>query len=369
MSRELLGLFGFAILCIVLSPFYKENRSVQRYSTVPPLKVQDTIVTEHKKTIVLLSDTFLPGSYAGSELSAYETMRYLRSRGHTCIAFIKHPKAKEYDGFKIYQYDVTNEFCKSQLLESDVIFFQMKDDPENFKIIDQRNKPIFIMIHVVNCYHWLLPQNVAFPVSIVYNSHMTQDTLPTIHDNMRMIPYVNLDPFISLRDYTLRSSVVCLINCNKNKGSSQFYEMVYAMPEVQFLAVKGGYANQDLKDPPPPNLTYMENQKDVRVVFRNIGILVMPSKNETWGRTAVEAMASGVPVIHSEAGGLVECVGGAGILCQRDDIDAWCQAIRRLVGDPAYKERIRQHGFKRIEEIQIEQRRGRQELAIKIEAI
>ena len=111
----------------------------------------------------------------------------------------------------------------------------------------------------------------------------------------------------------------------------------------------------------------MENQKDIKVVFRQIGILLMPSKNETWGRTAVEAMASGVPVIHSESAGLVECIGGAGIMCFRDDEDAWVDAIRRILGDRAYRERLRQNGFKRIEEINAEQDRGREELAMKVE--
>jgi glycosyltransferase involved in cell wall biosynthesis len=79
-------------------------------------------------------------------------------------------------------------------------------------------------------------------------------------------------------------------------------------------------------------------------------------------------MASGVPVIHSESAGLVECVGGAGIMCAHDDKDAWEDAIRRLISDRAYRERVRQNGFRRVEEIQIEQIRGRQELAIKVES-
>ena len=93
----------------------------------------------------------------------------------------------------------------------------------------------------------------------------------------------------------------------------------------------------------------------------------MPSKNETWGRTAVEAMAAGVPVIHSESAGLVECVGGAGIMCMHDDIDAWAEAIQRITADKAYREQLRQYGFKRIEEIEKEQIRGREELARKID--
>ena len=375
MSRDLLVIAAIALLCLLISPLYKEKQPI--VTREPPLhgstnaitiSRHTTIKTSNPKTMVLLSDTFLPGSFAGSEITAYETLKYLRERGHNIIVIIRNPKVSEYDGFKIYNYDTQDKFCRDKLLNADIVFYQMKDDAVNFKVLEEREKPLYILIHVVNCYHWLLPQKVAFPVVVVYNSRMTQDTLPTIHDNMRMIPYVNVKPFLPLREYTIQNDIVCLINCNKNKGSGQFNEIVEKMPHVQFIGVKGGYAEQDLMKPCPANLTYMDNQKDVRVIFKKIGILLMPSKNETWGRTAVEAMASGVPVIHSEAGGLVECVSGAGILCQRDDIDAWCQAIEHIIGDRAYREQLRQMGFKRVKEIEAEQVRGRQELALKIES-
>ena len=85
--------------------------------------------------------------------------------------------------------------------------------------------------------------------------------------------------------------------------------------------------------------------------------------------TGKEAMASGIPVVHSEATGLVECVGGAGILCMRNDLDAWEHAIRKLLTDKAYRELIRKYGFNRVRDLDIEQRRGYQELAMKIEKI
>jgi glycosyltransferase involved in cell wall biosynthesis len=78
-------------------------------------------------------------------------------------------------------------------------------------------------------------------------------------------------------------------------------------------------------------------------------------------------MASGVVVIHSHAEGLVESVGGAGIACDRDDENAWVDAINRLQGDPAYKQQMRQRGFKRVREIELIQDQGRQELARRIE--
>lgn len=370
MSRELIGFAVLALACILISPFYK-TPSLRIQRPVNTIIIQETktaTVLPNAKSIVLLSDSFLPTTFAGSELSAFETIRYLRERGHTITIYVKEWEVSEYDGFKIYKYDLNDQYCKHAIINCDLVFFQMGDDPKNLEIVKHRTKPVYVFIHLVDRYPWLLQQKMSFPISVVYNSHMTQDTLPTLHDNMRMIPYVETEKFKKIRNQTIQNDVVCLINCNQNKGGELFKELAYKMPDVQFMGVRGGYSNQVIDKNPPRNLTYIENQKDIMVVFKKIGILVMPSKNETWGRTAVEAMASGVPVIHSEAPGLVECVGGAGIMCVHDDKDAWENAIRRLISDRAYRERIRQYGFNRVEEIQVEQIRGRQELAMKIEA-
>lgn len=367
MSRELLGFAMIALVCIIISPYYKIKTVKPVENTIVIKEVTKITQATESKKIVLLSDSFLPTTFAGSELSAYETIRYLRDRGHQVVIFVKQWEYKEYDGFKIYQYDPQDAFCKQEITHSDIVFFQMGDDPKNLEIVKLRTKEVYVFIHLVDRYPWLLQQRMSFPISVVYNSNMTQDTLPTLHDNMRMIPYVDTTRFKSLRTSTIQNDVVCLINCNANKGGELFKELAYSMPDIQFLGVKGGYSNQVVDSNPPPNLKYIENQKDITTVFKKVGILVMPSKNETWGRTAVEAMAAGVPVIHSEAPGLVECVSGAGIMCVHDDKDAWEDAIRRLVTDRAYRERLRQYGFKRVSEIEEEQIRGRRELAIKIE--
>jgi len=369
MSRDLLGFALIALVCIILTPFY----NVSEYPKIMPpeeriIKIPEASMAQAKspKTIILLTDNFLPTTFAGSEISAYETIKYLRTRGHKITIFVNNWKVKEYDGFKIYKYDKSDSFCKSELLNVDIIFFQMHDKLENLEIIRQREKPVYLFIHMVNSYSWLLQQRVPFDVFVVYNSHMTQDILPTLHSNMRMIPYVETNTFKGLRQTTINNDIVCLINCNENKGGEMLKRLAEKMPNVQFMGVKGGYSSQ-VVDSNSKNLIYIENQKDITVIFKKIGILIMPSKNETWGRTAVEAMSAGVPVIHSESPGLVECVGGAGIMCMHDDEDAWADAIRRLIGDRAYRERLRQYGFKRTQEIEIEQVRGRQELAIKID--
>jgi len=369
MSRELLGFVFIALACIILTPFYSASEQPEkRIIKIEEPKIPESTMAQanSSKSIILLSDNFLPTTFAGSEISAYETIKYLRSRGHMISIYVNNWKVSEYDGFNIFKYNISDSFCKTQIKNADIIFFQMHDKIENLEEIINRKKPVYLFIHMVNSYPWILQQKLPFPAVIIYNSHMTQDTLPTFHENMRMIPYVETNKFKGLRQTTINNDIVCLINCNKNKGGDMLTILAEKMPDVQFMGVKGGY-NSQVTVSNSNNLTYIENQENITSVFKQIGILIMPSKNETWGRTAVEAMSSGVPVIHSESPGLVECVGGAGIMCMHDDEQAWIDAIRRLIGDRAYRERLRQYGFKRVEEIEIEQKRGRQELAMKIE--
>jgi len=62
----------------------------------------------------------------------------------------------------------------------------------------------------------------------------------------------------------------------------------------------------------------------------------MPSEYESWGRVGVEAMASGIPVIAHPTPGLQESLGDAGVFVDRNDIDGWERAIRRLLTPRAY---------------------------------
>ena len=371
MTRSLLVLAAFATMFILLAPLYKESRLSNHKRPDPAVKttalsIHSTVKTDSPRTIILLSDSFLPVTIAGSELSGYETIKYLRSRGHKISIYVKTHKVDSFDNFPIFKYDKEDESCVNAILDADIVLYQMGSGYENMEIVKLRNNKTYIFIHMINSYPWLLQQKVRFPITIVYNSRTTQDTLPTFYDNMRMIPYVNTDEFKPIRSLTVQNNVVCLINCNKNKGGDILREIASKMSNVQFIGVKGGYSDQVFGGG-PENLTYMENQKDIKIVMKKIGILIMPSKNETWGRTAVEAMSCGIPVIHSEAGGLVECVGGAGIQCYRDDLDSWCDAINSIISNPAYREQLRQKGFKRVADIEREQIRGRQELALKIE--
>jgi glycosyltransferase involved in cell wall biosynthesis len=74
-------------------------------------------------------------------------------------------------------------------------------------------------------------------------------------------------------------------------------------------------------------------------LYRSFDVVVVPSLStagwtEQFCRVAVEAMASGVPVIASDSGALPEVVGNAGILVPPGDPEALRRALKVLASDP-----------------------------------
>ncbi|MGD9607286.1 MAG: glycosyltransferase, partial [Leucobacter sp.] len=70
--------------------------------------------------------------------------------------------------------------------------------------------------------------------------------------------------------------------------------------------------------------------------LRRASVVLVPSHSETYGLVALEAAASGVPVVARATGGLREAVsdGETGVLLETDDPAAWAAVILRILGDP-----------------------------------
>ncbi|MGH9315067.1 MAG: glycosyltransferase family 4 protein, partial [Vicinamibacterales bacterium] len=72
-----------------------------------------------------------------------------------------------------------------------------------------------------------------------------------------------------------------------------------------------------------------------RALYEGASLLVLPSFDEGFGLTALEAMSLGLPVIASDRGALPELVGDAGLLADPDDPDTFAAAIERVLDDPS----------------------------------
>lgn len=155
-------------------------------------------------------------------------------------------------------------------------------------------------------------------VSAVYNSKWIADKIGYT------IPGYVLHPPCNAIDYSVNSTgdYITLVSLNERKGGFLFYQIAKAMPDKKFLGVIGSYDN-----PGPlkmvqmdiinlclqlPNFTLIPNTPDIISTYKKTRLLLMPSDYESWGRTATEAMCSGIPVICTPTPGLLENCKDAG---------------------------------------------------------
>lgn len=195
-------------------------------------------------------------------------------------------------------------------------------------------KPVFFITHNTSEFYDTMV-NWNKNVFVIYNSHKGKEILKYERPGFVFNPPCDWRHY----DVNMDTSVnkyITLINLNKNKGGEVLREIAKAMPDKQFLGVTGSYDEQ-VRDQ-PGNVTIIPKTTEIRDVYKQTRVLIMPSEYESWGRTATEAMCSGIPVVCTKTFGLEENCGEAGIYCDRGNIDEWVKAIRKLDNKKVYKE-------------------------------
>lgn len=92
-------------------------------------------------------------------------------------------------------------------------------------------------------------------------------------------------------------------------------------------------------------LAGMQQQRDLQSYYDKIDVLLMPSRSEGFGLTAIEGMARGCVLVASNTGGLPEVVreGYVGLLHQPESVDDLANKICSLIENPKLLEQMRSH--------------------------
>jgi D-inositol-3-phosphate glycosyltransferase len=87
-------------------------------------------------------------------------------------------------------------------------------------------------------------------------------------------------------------------------------------------------------------------QESLPCYYASANVVVMPSRYESFGMVALEAMACGTPVVASDVGGLSFVVrdGETGFLVPEGDARAMADCLGRLLRDPELRERLGKRG-------------------------
>ncbi|MFE3122356.1 glycosyltransferase family 4 protein [Streptomyces hydrogenans] len=298
--------------------------------------------------VLAMLHAYPPVHNAGAEWAAHSLLRELAARGHQVDVLLSQAAAADtsydLDGVTVHPY--RGKADPSPWLRgdrrADAIVTHLENTARASILGELHRIPVVHLLH--NTYEksksWLIKGK---PALAVHNTDWMRDDVAAwwqIHrSGYPMPPSITVRPPVAVADYeTTRGGCITLINLTAEKGAHIFYRLAEAMPKRRFLGVIGGYGKQVLRDD-LPNVEIVAHTPGHRMreeVYGRTRVLLVPSVYESYGRVAVEAMCSGIPVIAHPTPGLRESLGEAGTFCDRDDTDAWAAAIRRITSPKIY---------------------------------
>ncbi len=120
------------------------------------------------------------------------------------------------------------------------------------------------------------------------------------------------------------------------KVLAEAYKILEGREDIVFVLVGEGPARKELGKMMPRALFLgQKSAQEVAEIYACCDIFVFPSTTETFGLVALEAMASGLPVVAVHASGLEDIVqeGKTGFLAQPKDSQDFASKITKLVDD------------------------------------
>lgn len=276
-----------------------------------------------------------PNHCAGAELMLHSLLKAMIKRGHEAKVIISHHDfiTDKYEDILIYtQKDEAKVINLYQ--NCDVVITHLDRTQIVMQLAERYGKKIIHLVH----------NDKQLAANIVPSN---RNNLAVFNSNW-LCHYVfwsgqkiAITPMVEPEIYrTTPGNCITLINLMPAKGVYVFYELAKRLPKKQFLGVIGGYGKQIVLNPLPCNVKIIAHtiNSNMKVVYGQTRILLMPSKYESWGRVGIEAASSGIPTIAHPTPGLIESLGRAGIFANRNDIGLWERHIHFLEKPGIYED-------------------------------
>ncbi len=298
---------------------------------------------------------FPPMHNAGAEWMLFDLLKKLTEKGHKCKVMIPITGLKDYNyqGIEVVG-DNDVEVVKKEIAWCDIIISHLDRYGKALNRAEFFGKPYVLLVHNTHRYAGIAEKHKSEKrdrwIYVVYNSEYTREALRYPNPSIVVHPFVDPDRVKAKKKE--RKKYVTLINLWEGKGGKVLQQLAKEMPEVDFLGVKGGYGRQEI-DEKIKNIKYVENTPDIASVYAKTKVLIMPSAYESFGRTALEAMINGIPVVATPTKGLIENLGEAGIYVDIENVEGWKQAIKKLLEDKDYYNEISDKCLKRAKEHEV----------------
>ncbi len=154
-----------------------------------------------------------------------------------------------------------------------------------------------------------------------------------------VLPYV--DP--ALYETATSREHALFVNPTVHKGVELFFGLAAARPGVRFAVVESWTLDPmwrrfcQERAARLGNIEWLAATDDMRALYARTRVLLMPSLwEEAYGRSVQEAQLSGIPVLASSRGNLVDTVGAGGLAVDlHAPIETWATALDTLWADDA----------------------------------
>lgn len=327
--------------------------------------------------------TFGKNIFAGMENSLYQLCKGINENGHQAVVFtsFKYGKERIIDGIVVYRskflptdYSGGDSALKNRILEnrnsikSDLLNFIQKEKPDCIiswdplwgfiQYLDIKNAiatPILLFFRVVNSARILqgvkkFPFAKYFALSaFLKNEILKKGITSRIEVVANSICY---RPTADKSGHAKRQKIIlCNARLSPEKGIpyavKAFAKVVKRHPEFKLWLCSGEYPFGDVNKTKhrivkliqklgiEREVLFLPNIKWNRVpgIIRKAYISVLPSLAETFGRSALEALAVGTPIIATKVGNLSNLVGLNGILVEPRSVEQIYNSLVQLIED------------------------------------
>lgn len=252
-----------------------------------------------------------PNRFIGSELMTHELLKALQSRFDVKVATVHDSAPFVYDGVP-----VTHELSDCDLMVTHV---GMPHTSWSQKISRQ-----VAVCHNAEAETLLALHTRTYDLVVCNSVHM-RDVLAEREPHRFMVihPPAPAPAELSTGDR------VTIVNLNDNKVG-RFWDIAAELPEQAFLAVLGGYADQNIPTVVPPNVEIIDHVPRAQMweqVWSRTRLLLAPSARESWNMTAGEALAHGIRTVSTDLPGVRENLHDTATYLDRDDVSAWVAAV------------------------------------------
>lgn len=259
---------------------------------------------------------YLPGAATGADIMACAINTYLADNGFdVTVAIDNCPEDYVYNNHKV----TSNKVLLGEKYEAaDLILTHLVFRRECSQIAERFGKPIFHVVH--NTEVTSLPPGKPDNY-LIYNSQWVADAVNFNLESIVCNPPTFIEDWANDKDH-FTAPFISMINLTHNKGPEILKMLSMHFTSLKFMGVRGSYGEQFQQN--LQNVSYEHYTNNIKSIYDQTKILLVPSISESWSICAAEAMASGIPVVCSDLPGLRENCGDAAMYCtgNRSFIDA-----------------------------------------------